>query len=91
MCLFSIGAGLSIGLFFAKSMQVFPDLTGIAASLVTAIRLFIVSAAIDLGSNAYEGTSESVIHVMTAVVVFLAAISSLNYWRQSRFKQAESS
>ena len=89
MCLFSIGAGLSIGLFFAKSMQVFPDLTGIAASLVTAIRLFIVSAAIDLGSNAYEGTSESVIHVMTAVVVFLAAISSVNYWRQSRLKQAE--
>ena len=33
--------------------------------------------------------TKSVIHVMTAVVAFLAAISSVNYWRQSRLKQAE--
>lgn len=74
MCLFSVGAGLSIGLFFAKSMQIFPDLTGIAASLVTALRLLIVSAAIDLGSNAYQGTSESVFNVMIGVVLALAGI-----------------
>ncbi|WP_082208690.1 multidrug effflux MFS transporter [Photobacterium angustum] len=83
MCLFSAGAGLSIGIFFAKSMQVFPELTGIAASLVTAIRLFIVSAAIDLGSNVYNGTTQSVIHVMTGVVVVLAVLSLLNLNRQA--------
>ena len=81
MCLFSIGAGLSIGLFFAKSMQVFPELTGIAASLVTAIRLFIVSAAIDIGSNAYKGTSQSVIQIMTLVVLVLAILWLANYVR----------
>ena len=79
MCLFSIGAGLSIGLFFAKSMQVFPELTGIAASLVTAIRLFIVSAAIDIGSNAYKGTSQSVVQIMTLVVLVLAILWLANY------------
>ncbi|MCE7730267.1 multidrug effflux MFS transporter [Vibrio campbellii] len=81
MCLFSIGAGLSIGLFFAKSMQVFPELTGIAASLVTAIRLFIVSAAIDIGSNAYKGTSQSVVQIMTIVVLVLAILWLANYVR----------
>ncbi|WP_440885757.1 multidrug effflux MFS transporter [Vibrio campbellii] len=81
MCLFSIGAGLSIGLFFAKSMQVFPELTGIAASLVTAIRLFIVSAAIDIGSNAYKGTSQSVVQIMTLVVLVLATLWLANYVR----------
>ena len=81
MGLFSIGAGLSIGLFFAKSMQVFPELTGIAASLVTAIRLFIVSAAIDIGSNAYKGTSQSVVQIMTLVVLVLAIIWLANYVR----------
>ncbi|WP_456303385.1 MFS transporter [Vibrio campbellii] len=81
MCLFSIGAGLSIGLFFAKSMQVFPELTGIAASLVTAIRLFIVSAAIDIGSNAYKGTSQSVVQIMTLVVLVLAILWLANYVR----------
>lgn len=81
MCLFSIGAGLSIGLFFAKSMQVFPELTGIAASLVTAIRLFIVSAAIDIGSNAYKGTSQSVVQIMTIVVLVLATLWLANYVR----------
>jgi DHA1 family bicyclomycin/chloramphenicol resistance-like MFS transporter len=86
MCLFSVGAGLSIGLFFAKSMQVFPDLTGITASLVTAIRLFIVSAAIDLGSNSYNGTPESVIHIITLVVIILATLSLINHMRQTRLK-----
>lgn len=83
MCLFSTGAGLSAGLFFAKSMQVFPELTGIAASLVTAIRLFIVSAAIDLGSQVYNGTAQSIINVMTGIIVVLASLSLLNFKRQA--------
>ncbi|MFW7525929.1 multidrug effflux MFS transporter [Vibrio ostreicida] len=79
MCLFSVGAGLSIGLFFSKSMQVFPDLTGVAASLVTAIRLIIVAVAIDLASNFYDGRPESLVQAVASVVVLLLATTLAYY------------
>ena len=87
MCVFSVGAGLSIGLFFASSMQVFPELTGIAASLVTAIRLLIVAVAIDVGSIFYNGTPESVIQIITCVVLCLTILTTVNHFFKPKLSQ----
>ncbi|GLT18404.1 Bcr/CflA family drug resistance efflux transporter [Vibrio zhanjiangensis] len=75
MCLFSVGAALSIGLFFSESMQVFPDMTGVAASLVTSIRLIIVAIAIDVASSFYNGSSQSVVYAVTVAVVAIAIVA----------------
>ncbi|MBU2899144.1 multidrug effflux MFS transporter [Vibrio hepatarius] len=85
VCVFSVGAALSIGLFFADSMQVFPEMTGIAASLVTSIRLVIVAIAIDTASSFYDGSSQSVVNAMTATVMAIAFLVLLR--SAKRFKQ----
>ncbi|RSD31821.1 multidrug effflux MFS transporter [Vibrio pectenicida] len=82
MCLFSVGAALSIGLFFSESMQVFPDMTGVAASLVTSIRLVIVAIAIDLASNFYDGSAQSVVYAVTSAVMGIAILALLHNVRR---------
>ncbi|MCG7489863.1 multidrug effflux MFS transporter [Vibrio sp. Of14-4] len=85
VCVFSVGAALSIGLFFADSMQVFPEMTGIAASLVTSIRLVLVAIAIDVASGFYDGSSQSVVNAMTTIVMGIAVL--VLFRNIKRFKQ----
>ena len=80
-----MGAALSIGLFFADSMQVFPEMTGIAASLVTSIRLVLVAIAIDVASGFYDGSSQSVVNAMTTIVMGIAVL--VLFRNIKRFKQ----
>ncbi|WP_298773435.1 multidrug effflux MFS transporter [uncultured Shewanella sp.] len=78
MCLFSVGAGCSVGIFFTQSMQACAELTGIAASLVTAIRLCIVALAIDFGSYQYDGSAHSVVRSVLLFVGLLLLVCLIN-------------
>ncbi|WP_299494171.1 multidrug effflux MFS transporter [uncultured Shewanella sp.] len=90
MCLFSVGAGCSIGIFFTQSMQACPDLTGIAASLVTAIRLCIVAVAIDFSSAQYDGSATSVVLSVAVFVALLVLVCFVHVshirWQRRRIK-----
>ena len=66
-------------------MQVFPEMTGIAASLVTSIRLVLVAIAIDVASGFYDGSSQSVVKAMTTIVMGIAVL--VLFRNIKRFKQ----
>ena len=82
MSIYSAGAGICIGIFFARSMEACPELTGISSSLVTSLRLILTSLLIDLSGVFFNGTMEPVIElilycILISVVLFgLYEISS---------------
>lgn len=77
MAVYSLGAGICIGIFFTKSMEACPGQTGVSASLVTSIRLALVAVLIDISSAMFDGTMTSVIKmiaycILASVVIYFA-------------------
>jgi DHA1 family bicyclomycin/chloramphenicol resistance-like MFS transporter len=69
MCLYSVGVALCYGVSFTASMELFPNLKGIAASLNTSLRLLIISLAIWLVGLFANGT-----FIPETTLIFLASV-----------------
>ncbi|MGF1742957.1 multidrug effflux MFS transporter [Vibrio profundum] len=76
MVLYSLGAGISIGIFFTKAMEASTGQTGISASLLTSIRLALVALLIDISSDVYDGTMTTVVRVIAGCIT----VGVIIYW-----------
>jgi len=56
MVIYAFGANWIIGLYFPESMEILPEIKGIAASLLTSARLFIAAVVVGLSGTLYNGT-----------------------------------
>jgi len=65
MVIYAFGANWIIGLYFPESMEILPDIKGIAASLLTSARLFIAALIVGLSGAVYNAT----IYPLTAIVL----------------------
>ena len=65
MVIYAFGANWIIGLYSPESMEILPDIKGIAASLLTSARLFIAALVVGLSGAIYNGT----IYPLSAVVL----------------------
>jgi MFS transporter, DHA1 family, multidrug resistance protein len=70
MTLFTFGVNWVQGLYFPESMALYPEIKGIAASLLTSIRLLITAAVVGLTSQFYDGT-------LTPLVWMVAGITTI--------------
>ena len=69
MMLYSFGVNWVQGLYFPEGMEIFPDIKGITASLLTSARLLITALVVGLASYFYDQTIYPVVFVVTAVIV----------------------
>lgn len=81
MLFYSLGAGICIGIFFARSMEAVPDQTGVSASLVTAIRLALVAVLIDISGALFDGTMTSAINLIAVCILVSVIIYVLDEMR----------
>ncbi|WP_028022343.1 multidrug effflux MFS transporter [Enterovibrio calviensis] len=86
MVLYSLGAGVCIGIFFARSMEAVPNQTGVSASLVTAIRLALVALVIDISGALFDGTMTSVINLISVCILLSVIIYLGDNLRARRHK-----
>ncbi|MBV7296385.1 multidrug effflux MFS transporter [Enterovibrio paralichthyis] len=87
MLIYSLGAGICIGIFFARSMEAVPDQTGVSASLVTAIRLALVALLIDISGGLFDGTMTSAINLIAACTVLSCVIYIADELRAKRSRK----
>ncbi|OEE66723.1 Bcr/CflA family drug resistance efflux transporter [Enterovibrio norvegicus FF-33] len=90
MVLYSLGAGVCIGIFFARSMEAVPNQTGVSASLVTAIRLALVALVIDISGAMFDGTMTSVINLISGCILLSVFIYLGDNLRAKRHKKTAS-
>ncbi|MDD1779944.1 multidrug effflux MFS transporter [Enterovibrio sp. ZSDZ35] len=89
MLFYSLGAGISIGIFFARSMEAVPEQTGVSASLVTAIRLALVAVLIDVSGSMFDGTMTSAINLISGCILVSSMIYIADEVRIKRKEKAE--
>lgn len=73
MTVFAFGVNWSQGLYFPESMEIFPEIRGIAASLLTSIRLLMTAAIVGCSSLLYNGTIYPVVTVVVATILVTVA------------------
>jgi len=56
MVVYAFGANWLIGLYFPESMEILPEIKGIAASLLTSARLFIAAVVVGFSGAIYNST-----------------------------------
>ena len=78
MIFYTFGANWVQGLYFPEGMEIFPEIKGISASLLTSARLFIAAVVVGMVSMAYNGTIYPM-SVVLAGIVIAAAITILYY------------
>lgn len=87
MFLFTFGANWASGLYYGESMEVFPEMKGIAASILTSARLLFSALIIALVGQFYNAT----IYPIVGAVCFTVATSLpliFFYERSNRGKEA---
>jgi len=67
MLFYAVGANWTQGIYFPEAMELFPDIRGVAASLLTSARLFITALVVGLSSRLYDSTAYPIIGVVLAV------------------------
>jgi MFS transporter, DHA1 family, multidrug resistance protein len=69
MVFFAFGANWVSGIYFPEVMEIFPKIKGIAASLLTSLRLLITAGVVGLTSSLYNGT---IYPIAVSVIAILA-------------------
>lgn len=88
LCFVAFGANWSQGLYFPECMELFPDIRGITASMLTSARLLITAATVGIASVLYNGTIYPIAGVVTAAII-IALMTTLWYERQRKAVCAE--
>lgn len=71
MVFFAFGANWINGLYFPEGMEIFPDIKGVTASLLTSCRLLISAGVVGLASVMYNGTIYPLAATIAAVIVII--------------------
>lgn len=88
MALYSFGANWTQGLYFPEGMELFPDMKGITASLLTSIRLLISAFIVGLTSKLYDMTIFPIAGVLFAVTLTTLVIIFF-YEKKKQTKEIE--
>jgi MFS transporter, DHA1 family, multidrug resistance protein len=68
---YAFGANWIFGLYFPESMEILPHIKGVAASLLTSLRLFIGALVVGLASRLYNATVFPLVSVIFACVAII--------------------
>lgn len=71
MMFYSFGANWVQGLYFPEGMEIFPDIRGITASLLTSARLLITALVVGVASYFYNATIYPIMAVECGVIVIV--------------------
>ncbi len=69
MVLYAFGINWVQGLYFPEGMEIFPDIKGITASLLTSARLLLTAVVVGVASTFYNATIYPVVAVICVVTV----------------------
>lgn len=69
MVLYSFGVNWTQGLYFPEGMELFPDIKGVTASILTSARLLIAAFVVGLTSWLYDSTSYPIAGVVCGIVM----------------------
>jgi DHA1 family bicyclomycin/chloramphenicol resistance-like MFS transporter len=71
MILYSFGTNWAQGLYFPEGMEIFPDIKGVTASLLTSARLLITAGIVGLTGYLYNATIYPVVGVLLGITVII--------------------
>ncbi|MCF7806126.1 MAG: multidrug effflux MFS transporter [Simkaniaceae bacterium] len=89
MLFFTLGANWINGLYFPEGMELFPEIKGVVASLLTTIRLLITSFIVALVSSFYNATIYPI--GITLVCILFLVLPIIVFYERSWARQAPSS
>lgn len=69
MVAYAFGANWTQGLYFPESMELFPEIKGVAASIVTSGRLLVTVIVVGLTSSLYNATAFPLVAVICGIVL----------------------
>ncbi|MBY0529592.1 MAG: MFS transporter [Rhabdochlamydiaceae bacterium] len=82
MVLYAFGANWVVGLYFPEGMELFPEIKGIASSLLTSARLLLSAWIIGMTSALYNGTIYPLAAVIIGTVVLM--LPTLFYYEKRK-------
>ena len=82
MTLYAIGGNWINGIYFPEGMELFPNLKGITASLLTSARLLITAVIVGFTSHLYDATIFPVAAVIGGIV--LAILTTLIFYERNK-------
>lgn len=71
MLFYSFGANWVQGLYFPEGMEIFPDIKGITASVLTSARLLITAVVVGVASHFYDATIFPIMIAVSSVIVIV--------------------
>ncbi|MBA3237190.1 MAG: MFS transporter [Parachlamydiaceae bacterium] len=86
MMLYTFGCNWTFGLYFPEAMEIFPDIKGITASLITSMRLFVTSIVIGVVSMFYNATIYPIVIAIAGIVIVTTLTIFCYERRKSAFK-----
>lgn len=88
MMVYTFGCNWTFGLYFPEAMELFPDIKGITASLVTSLRLFITSIVIGVVSMFYNATIYPIVIAIAGIVIITTLAIFFYERRQADMQKA---
>lgn len=82
MMVYSFGVNWVMGIYFPEGMEIFPEIKGITASLLTSARLLIASMVVGLSSVLYNSTIYPITCVICAVIGVV--LTTLYFYERKR-------
>jgi DHA1 family bicyclomycin/chloramphenicol resistance-like MFS transporter len=79
MCIVAIGAAFTMSVTFAQSLEIFPELKGIASSFIMASRLLISSLTVAFSGEIYDGTMVPVASILSICNFIALALTFVIY------------
>lgn len=73
MLFYAFGANWVQGLYFPEGMQIFPDIKGIAASVLTSARLVLTALIVGVASHFYDATIYPILVLISALILVVFA------------------
>lgn len=73
MMLYSFGVNWTMSLYFPEGMEIFPDIKGVTASMLTSARLLIAAIIVGFASALYDGTIYPIMIVNCSIVLVVLA------------------
>lgn len=86
MMLYSFGANWVQGVYFPESMELFPEMRGITASILSSMRLFTTAALVALTAKFYNGAIYPI--GLAVVAVVLGNVTAIWFYERGRQAQA---
>ncbi len=74
MLLYTVGCNWTQGLYFPECMELFPDIKGITASLITSGRLLFTSLVVALSSAMYNATIYPIVGIIVGIVAIIVPL-----------------